>query len=253
MFGHWWPIDSFAMSRTAIPCFFASLFLLASCQQKAWPRDEGYPTIDWIVSYGRGGCFGECPVFELYILRKGKALLFAKHNLLRPGWYADGWSLKMVRRLVHPLRSPEVWTKAADTLPQIAELPSLHLAYKQGKTIRQWSVENRLSPSMEQVLLHLDDLVVKAHWIPTDLRPRFPSAISDVLIIQFKPGVLPEVWLSEHLDLGLRLDRTLARRTGHYRFRLTGLLPANDVFQHVRRDADVLGASWDYSLSPRGR
>lgn len=222
------------------------------CSPKNLPSGTAEAPLDWIVRYSRGPCFGQCPVFELYLAKDGTALLHARSNMLEPGWYIGRIPRAEVREVTGTIDPPGFWTEPADEQPEIADLPSMHLVYRDGQTVRQLQAKGRMTDDMSRAFQMLDNVMAHTAWSLAECRPVPWQETTDAVIVQFKPGVLPEVWLSEHHVLGLRLERTISRRTGHYLFKLTRAdIEPNDVLQHVRQDPDVIGAQWDHPLQPR--
>jgi len=233
--------------------WLVALIVLATsiaCQRKALPG--GMETVDWIIRYTQGPCFGECPVYEVYIAREGTALLHSRANLRPPGWYAGHFREQEIRGFLAQFEQPGFWTPAADSLPLIADLPSLHLVWKDGRRQQEIRPSGRMDDGHARLFAMIGRIVERTEWRPTGLRPIPWSEATTALIVQLQPGVRPEVWLSEHLSLGLDLEKVLSRRTGHFLFRLTDASPfPNDVLQHVRADPEVVGAEWDRELRPR--
>jgi hypothetical protein len=236
-----------------LPLFLACLLLSTwQCSSKTVPAETANAQLDWIVRYSRGPCFGQCPVFELYLAKDGTAILHARANMLEPGWYAGRVPRAEVKEVTRVIDPPGFWTKPAEDQPEIADLPSMHLVYRDGRTVCQLQAKGRMTDDMSRVFLMLDNMMAHTAWTPTDRRPVPWQETTDAIIVQLKPGVLPEVWLSEYHAMGLRLERVIAQRTGHYLFKLTRAdVEPNDILQHVRQDPDVIGAQWDHPVQPR--
>ena len=84
----------------------------------------------WVIKYERGPCFGQCPVYEFYLLEDNSGLIEVKQNLLEPGWYHADLDQEAVHDILMDIEPRSWWKEDISGLPEIADLPSMSIIYK---------------------------------------------------------------------------------------------------------------------------
>lgn len=221
----------------------------ASVQSATPPAIE----VPWILKHSRGPCFGQCPVFDFYLLNDHTGLIDVKANLLEPGWYEAPLDQESLHYLLADIEDMAWWNADLSGEPVIADLPSLSLYYKHKEGLRSFVSRGQLNDVHSSVFHQLSHLVTEARWKPTDKRPLSPDLPQPTdLIVLLKEGVNAQQWMKKYAEYGIRLKRRLNPDAQYYVVTKDAKLgSANDFYQHIKEDPDVVDAQWDKRLDQR--
>jgi hypothetical protein len=209
--------------------------------------------VPWILKHSRGPCFGQCPVFDFYLLNDHTGLIDVKANLLEPGWYEASLDQESLHYLLSDIEDIAWWNADLSGEPVIADLPSLSLYYKHKEGPRSFVSRGQLSDAHSKVFQQLSHLVTEARWKPTDRRPLSPELPQPTdLIVLLKDGVNVQQWMKKFSEYGIRLKRRLNPEAQYYVVtKDPDLGSANDFYQHIKEDPDVVDAQWEKRLDQR--
>lgn len=235
--------------------WFVLLFALTAvigCKSNKSTVQQGTRKIDfnWNLRYHRSPCFGKCPVYTVYIRDDGRFYMNSKANFLSPGWYYANVDKKLVNKLVKDLKASEFWNADFSDLPQIADLPSYSLKYKNKKEMHELVTDQRVSDDLMRQLNKLDDLIQGAAWKPSFDQIRDEKEDGQNIIVQLKPGVDIDKWLTKYAQYSPALVRILSPRTRHFLIS-SSAGSQNDFLQTARQDVDVVEAQMDRKTEMR--
>ena len=225
------------------------MLLFTACSSpKTSASDQVTPGMEsWVIKYQRGPCFGECPVYAFYLLKDHTGLLYVHANLLEPGWYAASLDHESVNDLLMLLEPKAWWDEDLSDQPEIADLPSLNLTYLHTEGVRTIHVKSRYSNAQSNVFEKLNHLVSESQWVTSELRPLEMAQASETdVIVQLKEGVDIHEWMKKFESFGIVLKKKISPNQHYY---LVSKNPsmgnANDFFQLIKLDENVVDAQWD--------
>ncbi len=207
----------------------------------------------WVIKYERGPCFGQCPVYEFYLLEDNSGLIEVKQNLLEPGWYHADLDQEAVHDILMDIEPRSWWKEDISGLPEIADLPSMSMIYKHKDGLRRFAVKGRISDPVSRVFQKVEHLVRESRWTITTMRPLVPDLPEPTdVIVQLRDGVDVQVWMKKYSTFGIKLKKRVAP---HQQYFVVTKHPemgsSNDFFQYLKLDDEVVDAQWDEELSPR--
>jgi hypothetical protein len=211
------------------------------------------PEVPWVLKHNRGPCFGQCPVFDFYLLNDHTGLIDVKANLLEPGWYEAALDQESLHYLLADIEDKAWWDADLSGEPVIADLPALSLYYKHKEGLRSFVSRGQMNDAHSRVFQQLSHLVTEARWKPTEKRPLSPDLPQPTdLIVLLKEGVNVQQWMKKYEDYGIRLKRRLNPTAQYYVVtKASDKGTANDFYQHIKLDEDVVDAQWDKRVEPR--
>ena len=234
-----------------------SLFALASChiaKETSSVEGDAPQWAPWVIKYERGPCFGECPVYEFYILSDCTGLVESKHNLLEPGWYHADLDQESIHQILSDIEPTTWWNEDMSEQPEIADLPTSNIVYKHKDGLRWMSVQGQISNQVADVFQKIEHLVREARWTPSALRPFQPDVAEPTdVIVQLKEGVNVQDWMKKYDRFGIKLKKRVSPQMQFYVVsKDPGKGVANDFLQFIKLDPDVMEAQWDHPVTPRG-
>lgn len=230
--------------------------ILTACKpyragSKTDTTDASY--VDWMLKHERGPCFGQCPVYEFYVLKDHTGLIEVKANLLEPGWYAASLDPEALHAILDGIESPAWWNEDLSDEPVIADLPSFVLYDKHQDGLRSYASQGRMSDAQGKIFEMIGHLVTESRWQPTTLRPADPELPQPTaLIVLLQDGVEVQQWMKKYTAFGIKLKQRLNPDAQYYVVtKDPGMGASNDFYQHIRQDDEVIEARWEKPSSPQ--
>ena len=211
----------------------------------------GGKEVPWILKHGRGPCYGQCPVYEFYLLEDHTGLIEVKANLMEPGWYESPLDQESLHYLLADIEPQAWWDEDLSDEPVIADLPSLSLFYKHKEGMRSFFSQGKMSDAKSHVLQQISHLVTEARWQPTLRRPLSPDPPQPTdLIVLLQDGVNVQEWMKKYQSYGIKLKKRLNPDAQYYVVTKNPEMgTANDFYQYILRDEQVKGARWQQDVS----
>jgi hypothetical protein len=123
---------------------------------------------DTMLYYSRGACFGMCPIFELTVMRDGRATYVGKNHVDRIGRYQSRVSYTDVEHVMSKAKEIGYFEmQPVFDNENVHDLPDIKTAIAhEGKLHR---VRNRYKgpASLRYLYNELDSLIEKQQWQPT--------------------------------------------------------------------------------------
>jgi hypothetical protein len=157
--------------------FFAPLIIgIASCsssrreaQAQVTPsvvqETETKSPSDTAISYSRGACFGMCPIFDLVVMKDGKASYLGKNNVNRIGRFEAQVSFSDIQLIQSKAREIGYF----ELLPvydneSVHDLPNITTGISDGKHVHR--VRNRYKgpAALRYLYTELDSLIERQSW-----------------------------------------------------------------------------------------
>jgi hypothetical protein len=157
--------------------FFAPLIIgIASCsssrreaQAQVTPsvvqETETKSPSDTAISYSRGACFGMCPIFDLVVMKDGKASYLGKNNVNRIGRFEAQVSFSDIQLIQSKAREIGYF----ELLPVydnegVHDLPNITTGISDGKHVHR--VRNRYKgpAALRYLYTELDSLIERQSW-----------------------------------------------------------------------------------------
>jgi hypothetical protein len=157
--------------------FFAPLIIgIASCsssrreaQAQVTPsvvqETETKSASDTAISYSRGACFGMCPIFDLVVMKDGKASYLGKNNVNRIGRFEAHVSFSDIQLIQSKAREIGYF----ELLPvydneSVHDLPNITTGISDGKHVHR--VRNRYKgpAALRYLYTELDSLIERQSW-----------------------------------------------------------------------------------------
>ena len=157
--------------------FFAPLIIgIASCsssrreaQAQVTPsvvqETETKSPSDTAISYSRGACFGMCPIFDLVVMKDGKASYLGKNNVNRIGRFEAQVSFSDIQLIQSKAREIGYF----ELLPvydneSVHDLPNIITGISDGKHVHR--VRNRYKgpAALRYLYTELDSLIERQSW-----------------------------------------------------------------------------------------
>jgi hypothetical protein len=157
--------------------FFAPLIIgIASCsssrreaQAQMTPsvvqETETKSPSDTAISYSRGACFGMCPIFDLVVMKDGKASYLGKNNVNRIGRFEARVSFSDIQLIQSKAREIGYF----ELLPVydnegVHDLPNITTGISDGKHVHR--VRNRYKgpAALRYLYTELDSLIERQSW-----------------------------------------------------------------------------------------
>ncbi len=242
--------------KNSILLLLAGILVSTSCHlsKTSTAAPEAEPQWEpWVIKYERGPCFGQCPVYKFYLLNDHSGLIEVKQNLMEPGWYQADLDQEDVHDILMDIEPQNWWKEDYSGLPEIADLPSMSMIYKHKDGLRRFAVQGRISDPVSRLFQKVEHLVRESRWTITTKRPVDPDLPEPTdVIVQLKEGVDVQVWMKKYSTFGIKLKKRVAP---HQQYFVVTKHPemgsANDFFQYLKLDDEVVDAQWDEELSPR--
>lgn len=207
----------------------------------------------WVIKYERGPCFGQCPVYEFFLLEDNSGLIEVKQNLLEPGWYHADLDQEAVHDILTDIEPWSWWKQNIGGEPEIADLPAMSIIYKHKDGLRRCAVKGRISDQTSRLFQKVEHLVRESRWTITTMRPLVPNLPEPTdVIVQLKDGVDVQVWMKKYSTFGIKLKKRVAPNQQYYVVaKHPEMGSSNDFLQYLKLDSEVVGAQWDEELAPR--
>jgi len=157
--------------------FFAPLIIgIAACsssrreaQAQVTPsvvqETETKSASDTAISYSRGACFGMCPIFDLVVMKDGKASYLGKNNVNRIGRFEARVSFSDIQLIQSKAREIGYF----ELLPVydnegVHDLPNITTSISDGKHVHR--VRNRYKgpAALRYLYTELDSLIERQSW-----------------------------------------------------------------------------------------
>ncbi len=207
--------------------------------------------MDWVLMYDRGPCFGQCPVYTLYVSSGNTGLIQVKGYLMEPGWYQASLGKEDMDKIKSRLDDPAWWTMDLGIEPEMADLPLTSIAYQHASGLKEIQFRSRINHELSSLFQRMNHVVENAIWEPTTLRPKIRQEPTDI-IVQLKPDVSLDTLLTHYKAFNLTLKRVISKRQHYYLLaKSPGSGSSNDLIEYLRLDPDVISAAWDKAIEPR--
>ena len=157
--------------------FFAPLIIgIASCsssrreaQAQATPsvvqEPESKAVSDTAIFYSRGACFGMCPIFELVVMKDGKASYLGKNHVDRIGRYEARVSFSDIQVIQSKAREIGYFELlSVYDNESVQDLPNIITGVSDGKHVHR--VRNRYKgpAALRYLYTELDSLIERQAW-----------------------------------------------------------------------------------------
>lgn len=207
----------------------------------------------YILKYNRGPCFGQCPVYTFYLLSDHTGLVYSKSNLMdTTGWYSTPLDQESVVEILELIEPASWWNQNLANQPEIADLPSSSLTYYHQQGTRTLTIQNKTTQPLEDVFGKLSHLITESVWIATNLRPLESASTPENIIVQLKDDIDIQRWMGKFDRFGITLIKRLSPNQNYYLVTKDPAMGnANDFFQYIKADVDVVGAQWDKEIKER--
>ena len=128
--------------------------------------EQKYVT-DTALYYSRGACFGMCPIFELTVMRDGKAIYQGKNHVDRIGRYEAQISYNDVQEVVAKAKEIGYFDmQSAYDNDKVQDLPNINTGINHNGVLHR--VRNRYKgpASLQKLYSTLDTMIAKQNWKP---------------------------------------------------------------------------------------
>ncbi|MFN2543892.1 MAG: DUF6438 domain-containing protein [Actinomycetota bacterium] len=122
------------------------------------------------VALQRGGCFGQCPAYEVAFFRDGSAWLHGKMFVKRLGTYQGTFSVADFDRLASLIHRSGFFTWNDDYPPSSTCIPPYELTVRHldgGKRVRVWA-DSPQPPGFERIARSIDRIAEAVKWWSED-------------------------------------------------------------------------------------
>ena len=171
-------------SNTLFTLFIVSILAITGCRngkisgsskgETAVIRDtvivitEAKVTEDSVfLLYSRTPCFGMCPVFELKVLKSGKAIYNGKNFTDRIGSYQSQWTETTLQRIEFVADSIGYFSfdEKYDN-DKVTDLPSIHTSLLHNGRLKVVSNRYKGPKDLHTLYKELDAMIEKSAWKP---------------------------------------------------------------------------------------
>lgn len=235
------------------------VFLGAGCtttKGKTSTGDVGRATYDqsWVLKFSRGACFGQCPVFDFYLLEDHSGLVQSRGYWLDAGWYRSSLDQEALDEMLTMLEPQSLWSLGDDTGPEIADLPSMEIAYRHPDGWREYTANSRTPDQWLDLFSRIYTLVNEQHWEPLDVETAVEPAPGNTdVIVRLDENTDIVKWLAKYQRYGIMMKRRLSPSMPLYVFsRDPKRGDADDFFRDLQSDPQVIQVQWDRPVVRRG-
>lgn len=162
-----------------------------------------------LISFEKGGCFGQCPIFKLFVMEDGNMQLEGLRFIDYVGPHIGQLDSESLKKLKEQIK-----TMAWDTYPekypvQISDFPSSTITYfKNGKKVRtKWSHDP--APELEVLGKMLQDIGLKSDWKKDPNQSIPENYIPTEIIVKLADVENLNPFLEEFKDYGLTMKEQL--------------------------------------------
>jgi len=128
--------------------------------------EQKYVT-DTALYYSRGACFGMCPIFELTVMRNGKATYLGKNHVDRIGRYEAQISYSDVQEVVAKAKEIGYFQlQGVYDSDKVQDLPNITTGINADGIL--YRVRNRYKgpAALQKLYSTLDTMIAKQNWKP---------------------------------------------------------------------------------------
>jgi hypothetical protein len=151
--------------------------LLAACSSKKNPvqaveekvaeAQANQVSTDTMLYYSRGACFGMCPIFDLTVMKDGRAVYLGKNHVDRIGRFQATVSYADIEQVVH--KANEIGYFELQPVydnENVQDLPNIKTGIAHHGKLH--SVRNRYKgpAALRMLYIQLDSLIEKQAWKP---------------------------------------------------------------------------------------
>ena len=126
-----------------------------------------WPTTDTLLYYSRGACFGMCPIFELTVMKDGRAMYVGKNHVDRIGGFYANVSLEDVEHVrkkaneigyfqMNPVYDNEI----------VHDLPNIITGIEHDGRLHRVLNRYKGPASLQRLYAELDTLIEHQQWQP---------------------------------------------------------------------------------------
>lgn len=240
-----------------LTALIASIFPMTSCKSKKMNSSDDAV----LYSMHRGACFGFCPVFDVSILKNGKALLHATRYNKNNGKFEKQLSKSQLKHFQQMYKDVNLRSMPDEFPTMVADLPSTILTDHTLDKPKSVRANEKMPDAYETLVDSFESLAQSDGWILIEKYPDDPSngrdvrqqeTIYDEIIIEPNVGVRLPVWLKEMEAYGVQLIKKIANEQNLWLITFdTKMIEPNLMLHQLKKDKSIKFAEFNKKITNR--
>ena len=220
---------------------------------------------DITMKITKGACFGNCPIYTLYVYQGGYTILDASRFGLRQGKYYKRLNRSTYKSLKAAYDAAEFYSLPDKYESQIADFPLISLYYKTKRGEKYVRGKDRRPQKVMAIQKIFDEIYEEDNWklleAPKELvefEPEKPhdvvqdrSAVQDILV-KPKKNIDFEEWLKGYGEYGMKMVKQISKSMNVYLVTYdSALINGNILLRKIKKDKSIETAQFDREVSLR--
>lgn len=240
------------MKKYILGLAFFSLLLSCSTTKMVTDPSKASP----IISYGKGPCFGKCPIYTVTVYNTGLIKFNGVRFTDKEGKFEKQLEKKEYSSLIKLFEDNRFWRFDDSYSMDLVDASTTTISYSSDgktKTVKGKSgFPDKLKEIMQRMDMFEKDSIGWKQTEKSENPSKQESIIENQIIIKTGDGMIMSSWLQEYKDLGVRLIRKLGHGDDLWliRYDISKIKPA-EMIEKLKSDKFIKEADFNTKVSDR--
>lgn len=232
---------------------FLSLLVLPSCKQNSAVQESDQKPREIVFQLTKGACYGQCPVFDLYVFNTGKAMYHGKKFIDPEGAFEGKIDKALMKeimietaKILKPLPSDSVFA---------TDLPMIKLGYRNEKKFCVWEGQGHLPKSVMTLDSLAHEVISSTAWEPVETSELLllkKTLLPGEILLQLKEGFSIEQLETQYLAYQVTRVRRVTPNRNYWLITFDHrAIEPQVMLKYIKEDPMVVDAQFNQKLELR--